>query len=138
MDKFLRWNPFKYVMSDLWESLREKQVGGKKALAEIQTKALSSKYIYRVLCCFENLTIANFIVWGVKKQVLNKMLNEHFLYFHINSEGSGEFYFKKELVPLLDKIGGWSEPLEVLDFRDLPITSFKLEKLKPMTERTDG
>lgn len=121
-------------MSDYLELLREKELGRKKVM-DIQTKALSSPYVYQVLCYNQNLLLAKFVVWGVKKEKLSKLLYETFLYFCINSEGSGEFYFKKRLTPLLDKINGWNEPVKILDYRDLPITSFEFEKLKPMSER---
>ena len=120
-------------MSDYLQLLREKQLGRKKVI-DIQTKALSSPYAYRVLCYYENLILAKFIVWGVAREKLKKLLYKNFLYFHINSEGSGEFYFKKRLTLLLDKINGWDEPVKILDYQDLPITSFEFEKLKPMSE----
>ena len=123
-------------MSDALELLREKELGREKNL-EIQTKALSSPWVYEVFCYSQNLLLAQFIVWGAKEEKLKKVLQSNFLYFNINSEGSGEFYFKKRLIPLLDKINAWSEPLIIMDYSDLPITSFMFKKLQSMDERED-
>lgn len=124
-------------MSDIWEILREKKLGGRSKIIEMQVKALESPYVYRIFCYYNNLLLAKFVVWGIKEKELYNLMLKNFTYFHINSEGSGEFYFKKRLVELLDEIGGWNEPLEIMDNSDVPITSFKLEKLKPMSERTE-
>jgi len=114
-------------MSDIWGLLREKELG-KGKIQKIQEKAFSSSHIYKVLCFHQKDILATFVVRGVKKERLMDILSK-FLYFHINSEGSGEFYFKKELTAILDKEEGVFEPIQILDYNDVPFTSFELEKV---------
>ena len=49
--------------------------------------------------------------------------------FNINSEGSGEFYFKNKLSEIFDRLGAVYEPIEILNFDDVPFTSFNFERL---------
>jgi len=115
-------------MSDFERLLREKRLG-KNGLAKLQIKAFSSPYVYQVLCYYNDLIIAKFIIRGVKENRLKKMFSQNFMFFNINSEGSGKFYFEKKLVEILDELGGIHEPIEILDYKDVPITSFKFEKM---------